>query len=65
MITLPFMLATLFGLGMIPAVRQLSHRLGKDVKPREDRWHKRPTATLGGIGIFSAFLLSLLISAAI
>jgi len=65
MITLPFMLATLLGLGMIPAVRQLSHRLGKDVKPREDRWHKRPTATLGGIGIFSAFLLSLLISAAI
>jgi UDP-GlcNAc:undecaprenyl-phosphate GlcNAc-1-phosphate transferase len=65
MITLPFVLAILLGLGLIPAVRQLSHRLRKDVKPREDRWHKRPTATLGGIGIFSAFILSLLISAAV
>ena len=62
---LPFILAALLGLGLIPVVRQLSHRLGKDVKPREDRWHKKSTATLGGIGIFSAFILSLLVSAAV
>jgi UDP-GlcNAc:undecaprenyl-phosphate/decaprenyl-phosphate GlcNAc-1-phosphate transferase len=65
MIILPFVLATLLGLGLVPAVRQLSHYLGRDVKPRADRWHKRPTATLGGIGIFGALILSLLVSAVV
>jgi UDP-GlcNAc:undecaprenyl-phosphate GlcNAc-1-phosphate transferase len=27
--------------------------------PREDRWHKQPTPTLGGVGIFLAFGLAL------
>ena len=31
--------------------------------PRSDRWHTRPTPTLGGIGIFLAFIIGLLASA--
>ncbi|MBP7866655.1 MAG: hypothetical protein KA419_11980 [Acidobacteria bacterium] len=36
---------------MIPVAR----RLGFVAKPREDRWHRKPTALLGGIGIFVGF----------
>lgn len=31
------------------------------MEPREDRWHKKPTALFGGIGIFLAFIISYLI----
>ncbi len=31
------------------------------VIPRTERWHKQPTPTLGGIGMFVAFLLALVI----
>jgi UDP-GlcNAc:undecaprenyl-phosphate GlcNAc-1-phosphate transferase len=29
-----------------------AHRLGWVARPREDRWHQRPTALMGGIAIF-------------
>ncbi len=31
------------------------------MEPREDRWHKKPTALFGGIGIFLAFIIPYLI----
>ena len=31
--------------------RAAAHRFGFTAKPRADRWHQRPTALLGGIGI--------------
>ncbi len=31
------------------------------MEPREDRWHKKPTALYGGIGIFLAFIIPYLI----
>lgn len=39
------------------AVRAFAHRIGQVAKPKTDRWHKRPTAMLGGIGIYLATLL--------
>lgn len=52
-----------FGLSLllVPFVRKISLRRGRVAKPREDRWHKRPTPTSGGIAIFAAFILSLLV----
>jgi UDP-GlcNAc:undecaprenyl-phosphate GlcNAc-1-phosphate transferase len=44
---------------LVPLVRSISLRLGKVAQPREDRWHRRPTPTLGGIGIFLGFLAGL------
>jgi len=31
------------------------------VKPRADRWHRKPTALMGGIAIFAAFLLAYIV----
>ena len=43
------------------AVRAFAHRFGQVAKPKSDRWHKRPTAMLGGVGIFLATLAGYLI----
>ena len=56
-------LAFLLSVALVPLVRLISIRLGKVARPREDRWHRKPTPTLGGIGIFVAFAASLLVSA--
>ncbi|MGI8468712.1 MAG: hypothetical protein ACR2N3_09680 [Pyrinomonadaceae bacterium] len=36
------------------AVREAAQRFGFVAKPKSDRWHKRPTAMMGGIAIFLA-----------
>lgn len=36
------------------AVRAFARRNGFVAKPKSDRWHKRPTAMLGGVAIFGA-----------
>lgn len=51
-----FVTSLLLGVVCIPVVRSVCVRLGKVSQPREDRWHRKPTATLGGVGIFIAFL---------
>src|SRR5688572_13436090 len=42
-------------------VRGGARRFGLVAKPRADRWHKKPTALFGGVGIFAGFLVSYLI----
>ncbi len=42
-------------------VRALAYRFGLVAPTRDDRWHKRPTALLGGIGIFVAFMVGCLL----
>lgn len=59
-IYIPFLLAFLLSLLFIPLVRWLSFRLGRVAQPRPDRWHRQPTPTLGGVGIFAAFTGGLL-----
>src|SRR3954470_6293286 len=42
-------------------VRTVARRLGWVAKPRPDRWHQKPTALFGGIGIFIGFVVAYLI----
>jgi UDP-GlcNAc:undecaprenyl-phosphate GlcNAc-1-phosphate transferase len=65
MVYAPFGIAFLAALALIPLVRWFSLRYGFVAAPRVDRWHTRPTATLGGIGIFLAFQVSLIAGAAL
>ena len=52
---LPAIFSFLIGLVTVPLVRRLSFRLGKLKQPRQDRWSRQPTPTLGGVAIFFAF----------
>lgn len=58
---LAFGLSILISLLLIPLIRRGSLRRSYVARPREDRWHRAPTPVLGGVGIFAAFILSLLI----
>jgi UDP-GlcNAc:undecaprenyl-phosphate GlcNAc-1-phosphate transferase len=44
----------------MPVIRWLSIRLGLVSMPRTGRWHHKPTPTIGGIGIYIAFIVALL-----
>ncbi len=46
---------------LVPLVRRLSFRLGKVVAPRDNRWNKKPTPTMGGIGMFLSFSVGMLV----
>jgi UDP-GlcNAc:undecaprenyl-phosphate GlcNAc-1-phosphate transferase len=59
-IFIPLIIALIASLIFIPVVRWISFRTGKVAMPREDRWHTQPTPTLGGVGMFIAFVVSLL-----
>ena len=56
-----FSLSFALALILIPYVRKIARLNGYLAYPQKDRWHKRPTALLGGIGIFLAFLVSYLV----
>ncbi|HEY1585609.1 MAG TPA: glycosyl transferase, partial [Polyangia bacterium] len=51
-----FGIALAASLALTFIVRAIARRLGLNAKPRADRWHKKPTALFGGVGIFIAFL---------
>jgi UDP-GlcNAc:undecaprenyl-phosphate GlcNAc-1-phosphate transferase len=57
---LPLIIATIASLIFVPIVRWVSFKTGQVAVPRSDRWHLHPTPTLGGIGIFGAFAVSIL-----
>ncbi|PYS51313.1 MAG: glycosyl transferase [Acidobacteria bacterium] len=46
--------AVAFALALVltPIVRALARRWGAVARPKTDRWHKKPTAMLGGVAIF-------------
>src|SRR5437867_317595 len=46
-----FALALALALALVPACRFVSKRFGRVAHPREDRWHRRPVALFGGVGI--------------
>ena len=52
-----FALAT----ALTPVVRRLARRWGFVAKPKIDRWHKRPTAMMGGVAIWLAVITTYLI----
>ncbi len=51
---LPAVVSFALALAFTPLVRALAFRWGMVVHPRSDRWHRRPTAMLGGVAIFAA-----------
>jgi UDP-GlcNAc:undecaprenyl-phosphate/decaprenyl-phosphate GlcNAc-1-phosphate transferase len=61
----PFLVALAAALVLVPLCRVVALRLGFVAKPREDRWHKRPIALLGGVAIGVSLLIALLFSAGI
>src|SRR5262245_50225199 len=48
-------LTAVLAAGLTFVVRAIAHRLGMVSYPRLDRWHRRPTAMLGGVAIYAAF----------
>ena len=53
-----FALAFALALAATFGVRTLARRFGLVAKPRADRWHKKPTALFGGVGIFVGFAIA-------
>src|SRR6185295_18163992 len=49
--------AALLALALTPLVRSLARRVGMVAKPKTDRWHKKPTAMLGGVAIWLAVVI--------
>ena len=63
LVTLPFWIALILSLILVPLIRNISLRLGVVDAPKEDRWHKKPTPRVGGIAIFISFAATLLVIA--
>ncbi len=55
--------AVAFGLALVltPLVRAFARRIGLVAKPKSDRWHKKPTAMLGGVAIWLSVIISYLL----
>ena len=53
-----FSIAFALSAALTPLARRVSLRLGQVARPREDRWHARPTALMGGVAIFVAFSIA-------
>ena len=55
--------AVAFGLAIVltPLVRAFARRIGLVAKPKSDRWHKKPTAMLGGVAIWLSVIISYLL----
>lgn len=58
---LAFATSVLLSLLLVPLVRRLSFRLGRVVVPRDNRWNKKPTPTMGGIGMYLSFWAGMLV----
>jgi UDP-GlcNAc:undecaprenyl-phosphate GlcNAc-1-phosphate transferase len=51
---IPVALAFALTLALTPVVRALARRWNLVARPKTDRWHKKPTAMLGGVAIWLA-----------
>ena len=51
--------AAILALALTPLVRLLARRIGIVAKPKTDRWHKKPTAMMGGVAIWLAVVITL------
>ncbi len=53
--------ALLISLITIPVVRKISLSFALIAKPRVDRWNKKPTPTMGGVGVYVAFVVTIIV----
>lgn len=58
-----FSLSLVLAALLTPAVRRLAERSGWVAQPSHDRWHRKPTALMGGIAIFAAGAVGLFLLA--
>ncbi len=58
---IPFITSLILSIFLTPFIIKFSHRHGYVAEPKEDRWHKEPTALFGGVGIFLSFIIPALI----
>ena len=54
-------ISLLLTLACVPAVRHLAARWGCVALPKKDRWHSRPTPTLGGAAFYAGFVAATLL----
>src|SRR6266536_3486742 len=57
---IPPAVAFVLALALTPAIRALARRRRLVARPKIDRWHKRPTAMMGGVAIWWAVVLTYL-----
>ena len=55
---LPVCVSFALALILTPLVRALARRFGWVAKPKADRWHRQPTAMMGGVAIYLAVALT-------
>jgi UDP-GlcNAc:undecaprenyl-phosphate GlcNAc-1-phosphate transferase len=60
-ILVPALLTFLIALAFTPLARAGARSAGLVVAPRRDRWHRQSTATVGGVAVFGAFALGLVL----
>ncbi|HEX6189546.1 MAG TPA: MraY family glycosyltransferase, partial [Pyrinomonadaceae bacterium] len=53
---LPPVVSFVLALALTPVVRLAARRFGLVAKPKTDRWHKKPTAMMGGVAIWLSVL---------
>jgi len=53
----PFALAFALALVLVAVCRAAANHFGFVARPREDRWHRRPVALFGGVGIAMVFFI--------
>src|SRR5436189_1141579 len=58
---IPLLVSLALAVALTPIVRFLARRLGFIAKPKTDRWHKKPTAMMGGVGIWLSVIITYLI----
>ena len=56
---IPPVVSFALAVALTPVVRMLARRLGFIAKPKTDRWHKKPTAMMGGVAIWLAVILTI------
>lgn len=49
--------SAILALALTPAVRAFARSVGIIAKPKSDRWHKKPTAMLGGVAIWLSVVI--------
>lgn len=60
-IALSLGIGLVLSIALIPIIRKFSYAFGHLEKPREDRWHQIATPTFGGVAIFIAANVSIII----
>jgi UDP-GlcNAc:undecaprenyl-phosphate GlcNAc-1-phosphate transferase len=59
--TLSVVASFILALALTPLVRAFAKRQGMVAQPKVDRWHKKPTAMLGGVAIWGSVVITYLV----